>query len=224
MTRKSTASKFLFQTVGIKGVSLNILTNVTNLLLKPIIWYGRIMMKINNTGLKIEKLDIVPQWVEDIVLSDKHKYAEYHDKKWFEWVVGNNFFHQKYDTQGLYGVFKYNKPVGFFLIKERNVRIPEKNIDSVVFGSVIEWGTIDDSVLSEFQINKLAALQYTKHVDIVQVISTNKHVLSKIKKYMFFRRGNANIVFRDLTKSLDKDYKDINNWRIRVGYSDVPFY
>ena len=217
-------SKFLFQTVGIKGVSLNILTNVTNLLLKPIIWYGRIMMKINNTGLKIEKLDIVPQWVEDIVLSDKHKYAEYHDKKWFEWVVGNNFFHQKYDTQGLYGVFKYNKPVGFFLIKERNVRIPEKNIDSVVFGSVIEWGTIDDSVLSEFQINKLAALQYTKHVDIVQVISTNKHVLSKIKKYMFFRRGNANIVFRDLTKSLDKDYKDINNWRIRVGYSDVPFY
>ncbi len=217
-------SRFLFQTLGMTGFPLSLTSFISDIFLKPIVWFNNQICRAGISCFKVEQLKIVPQWVEDIVMSDSHKYAEYHDKKWFEWVLSNNFFQQKQDIQALYGVFKDDKPIGFVLIKERSVSIPEKNIDSVVFGSIVEWGTSNDKELNEYQINKIAISLYSKNVNIAQVITTDGPTLKKIKKFGFISHGSANIAFRDLTKELDKDYKDINNWRIRFGYSDVAFY
>lgn len=217
-------SRFLFQSIGLKGPLLSFASFIANLLVKPISWFNNQMCRVGIKDFKVEQLKTVPQWVEDTVMSDPHKYAEYHDKKWFEWVLSNNFFQQKADRQALYGIFKNDEPLGFVLIKERSVSIPDKNIDSVVFGTIVDWGTSDDKVLNEYLINKIAITLYSKNVDIAQVITLDEHTLKRIKKYGLISHGSANIAFRDLTKELDKDYKDINNWRIRVGYSDVAFY
>ena len=217
-------SKFLFQSFGLKGVLLCVSTGITNIFLKPLVYLSKFVASKTVRQYHVERLKTVPQWVEDIVLADAHNYMELHDRKWFEWILHNNFGNSKYDIQNLYGVFKSNNPVGFFLLKERSVNIPEKGIDNVVFGTMVEWGSINDTVLSEYQINKLALNCYSKNVDIVQAITDNESLLKGITKYIFFSHGSANIAFRDLTKSLDKEYKDIQNWRIRVGYSDVSFY
>ena len=210
--------RILFQKVGLHGLLLKFLSFISNLFVKPMVWLSIMFCRAGIRNFKVVKLESTPQWVEDIVFSDSHKYSEYHDRKWFEWVLSNNFFQHKEDNQSLYGIYQNDKPLGFVLIKER------LRSDSFVWGTVVEWGSSNEKVLDEYLINKIALTLYSKNVDIAQANSIDKSTLRRIKKYGFVRHGNANIAFRDLTKELDKDYKNINNWRIRLGYSDVAFF
>lgn len=217
-------TRFLYQSIGLRGVLLNLATCLSNIILRPMIGLSTFLSCKTVGQYEVKMLKEVPQWVEDIVAEDTHKYMEYHSRQWFEWVLKYNFCANKNDIQKLFGVYKDGIPVGFFLLKERQVSIPEKGIDNVVFGTMIEWGVKKETQLNEYAINKLAFSHYSNRVDIVQAISDNHVILKKISKYLFIRHGNANFAFRDLTKSLDKDYKQMQNWRIRVGYSDVAFY
>lgn len=216
-------SKPILQRIGFKGLLLSVSTFLSNLIIVPFNYCVKRILKFSVREYEIKQLEEVPDWVIKQVENDNHKYAEYHDKKWFEWVLNNCFRTGENNIQKLYGIYKENKPVGFLLIKERQCMMKESNIDSVTFGSVVEWGTDDNGQLDEYTINKIALLLYSKKVDIAQVISSDYKMVDQFRKFAIFRHGSSNVVFKDLTKELEKDYKDPNNWRLRFGYSDAPF-
>ena len=72
-----------------------------------------------------------------------------------------------------------------------------------------------------FDFNLDAAVSI--NVDIVEITSTNDGTLRKIKKMGFFKHGDSHIVVKASSKR-HKDIGNINNWRIRLSYADVPFY
>lgn len=201
-----------------------LLAPIANFILKGFRYFNGFSLKRNNCQYEIKKLEEVPQWAEDIVAKDTHKYAEFHDREWMQWVIENSFFGSSYDRQSFYGVYYESKPVGFFIIVERMMSIPERNIDHVVFGSLLEWDTINKEVLNEYQIIKMALAHFSDNVDVVKVATQDSCIRRKLKKYGFLPHGNYTIAFKDVTKSLDKDYVDISNWRIRSSYADTPFY
>lgn len=214
----------ILQSIGLKGLVLSAVTSFSNFFLKAFNGVSKFIMRNSFRKYEIRKLDEVPDWVPQMAIDDNHKYAEYHDKKWFEWVLNNSFFENKNDVQSLYGIYKDNMPVGFVLITERQSSIEERNIDRITFGSLIEWGIRSNGLIDEYLIQKIALSLYSPNVDIAQVVSSDNNVINRFGKYAIVNHGSANIVFKDLTKQLDKDYKKSENWRLRVGYSDVPFY
>ena len=217
-------SKPILQSIGLRGIGLSVLAFIANILLKSFNGIVKKIFKFSLRDYQVKKLEDVPDWITQMVINDKHKYAEYHDKKWFEWVLSNNFFGNEHDVQALYGIYRDDTPVGFVLIKEQQSSIEERHIDKITFGSVVEWGFKEDAQINEHIINKIALNLYSSNVDIAQVISSDIKVVDYFGKYAMFRHGSANIIFKDLTKKLDKDYKNPENWRLRPGYSDVPFY
>ena len=216
-------SKFLFQHFGAKGFVLKSLSLIGDFAIKTILGINRLLNKKRTKKFTVNRLTTVPVWVDDIIKNDPHKYSEYHDHLWMQWTIDNNFFAKKYDDQGFYEVKLGDETVGFFLMKIRNLDLPEHNIDQVVFGTVYEWGTVDDKLLNEFDIYCLAEGLLPKSVDIFNASTSDVFVMRKLKRMFMFRHGDTYIVTKDISKKYP-DSKDMNNWRIRTGYSDVPFY
>ena len=216
-------SKFLFQHFGAKGLVLKALSVIGDFAIKPILGTARLFNKKRTKQFTVNRLTTVPVWVDDIIRNDPHKYTEYHDHLWMQWTIDNNFFAKKYEEQGFYEVKKGDEIVGYFLMKIRNLDLPEHNIDQVVFGTVYEWGTVDDSILNEFDIYCLAERLLPKCVDIFNVSTPDDMVNSRIKRLFMIRHGETYIVTKDVSKKYP-DSKEQNNWRLRMGYSDVPFY
>lgn len=216
--------KPVLQRLGLNFFLIKPLTVIINSFLRLFNHFVTYIMRFSLRRYTYRKLTFVPDWVEDVSIHDNHKYGEYHDKKWFEWVLNNNFFNDKDDVQNLYGIYMDEKPVGFVLLKERKVRLKDRGIDSIIFGSVIEWGICDESKIGEYELQKFALLLYSSKVDIAQIFSTNNIMLRKTKKFGLIKYDSASVVFKDLTKEMPKDHTEIENWRLRVGYSDVPFY
>jgi hypothetical protein len=170
----------------------------------------------------VEKLSTIPAWVDDVVMNDGHKYTELHNREWFQWVVDNTFMSNPREHQEFFAIYKNDTPMGFYLTQDRIRSKKEARYTPSVFRSIVEWGSINEAVLSEYDIYRLAMCYVPKDVGILQIASINKDVLRKTKRLCFFHHGFAYIGCRDLTKQY-KDSNDINQWRIRVGYSDVCF-
>ena len=212
------------QRLGVKGLLLNI----SNTFLTPFVkvWsrqYSWTKLPPDN-NLEVKRMTKIPDWVEDIVLKDTHKYAELHNKAWFEWVINNNFFNKELDTQNLYGFFKNGVPVGFVLLTEREERIESRGIDRLVIGKVSEWGTSNEKLLSEYQIYKYSLNLFSQNVDMVSISTVDDRSRKGLRWQGFLPRGSYNIAFKAIGINFDDDVNNIENWRIRTSYSDTIFY
>ena len=210
---------FLMEMMGVHGF----LSKVTSILINPIL---SIMLKLTklvfgnvDKSLKIEKVTKVPVWVDDIVLNDGHKYTEVHDHKWLQWNLDNMFHDERENTNSFYIVSKNSEEIGFFMTKERRSSIQSRNIDSILIGKIVEWGTKDEKLLSELELYKLAFSTFSKRVDIIEAYTNEQDTIRGLKRLLFFGHGKHYIAFKDLTKKY-KDAKDPNLWRLRFGYSD----
>lgn len=166
---------------------------------------------------RIEKVSIIPDWIDDIALNDGHKYTEYHNHKWFQWNLDNCFKKHPFNTQSFFCIYKYEEPIGFFMIKERYREINNKK--GLLIGSIVEWGSKDQSVLSEYDINLLALNFFSRNVDMIETASVNKRTIASLKRDGFLKQENGNIVFKDRTNKY-RDASNIDLWRIRLGYGD----
>lgn len=167
----------------------------------------------------LEKVEQVPEWVDDIVLNDGHKYMEVHDHKWLQWCLDNSFKSHKRDIQSFYVIKQGNKPVGFVMTKERS-RDEVQGMKNTMIGSIVEWGSNDETVLCEADIYRLVLDSFSKDVDIIETATNNAETQRSLKRMGFIHHGDAHIAFIDKTKQL-KDSKDASLWRLRYGYVDV---
>lgn len=214
------SSKFIFENYGFRGVWLRAAYKITDLILKPYISFSMWRLSNFSNKYKVERLTTIPEWIDDMVLNDGHKYMEVHDHKWMQWCVDHCFF--KYPTiqNYFYAIYDDNgSPLGFFLNKERTYDIPSRGISSMSFGTIMEWGSRDEKILSELDITKIAASYFSQDIGAIQYCSNNITVLNTMRKFGFLHHNYHHIVFKDLTKKL-KDAKEPNLWRLRFGYSD----
>lgn len=214
----------ILQYYRFKGALLSISNMICNVFLGFFHSICRVVYCISNKRFEVVKLMETPDWVEKIIKDDGHKYSEYHSKEWFNWVINNNFYGKKNDTQGLYGIYQKGTPLGFVLITEREGTNTERKINKINYGTIREWGTVDESILSEFQIYRIALALFSQKVDIVSISTLDCKVKNKLYKYGFLNHGSYNIAFRPVGMKLDKDSELITNWRIRASYSDTCFY
>ena len=189
------------------------LTSLFNFLLIPFMLVSKIKSKSVTDKFTVLELTAVPQWIEDMVLADEHKYMEFHNKDWFEWNLKYNFSGDNDDRQSLFAVKKEGVEVGFYFIKERK-------LGSRIVGSLVEWQTSDEGKLSEEEIIMLALSSFSKRVCDIQ-IPTFSESFKRNRFLLGFRATRpANIVFKDLCKKYP-DSSDVNLWRLRMGYADV---
>lgn len=210
----------LLASKGLKGVLLQVAHGIVDIGLKSI----RILSNLFNYRLtkkySVKEETHVPEWIDEIMYNDTHKYKELHDHEWLEWNLKYNLHGRSRDVQRFYTICKGKEHVGFFMIKERYRGDAGGKLKNVVIGSIVEWGAYDETTLRETDIYKIAMNYFADDVDIVEFATANLETINEMKKFLFIPHGYAHIIFNDLKKQYN-DITKIDNWRVRYGYSDV---
>lgn len=161
--------------------------------------------------------------IEDLIKRDKHKYQEFHNAEWFKWIKdipSNN----KFNKQELFAIKCSGKLVAFWMIKTRftaNIN----NYKNLVVGTITEWGTLDENLISERDICAIAIHHFPKYVDVIQTFSNDRHFVSRLP-FLCKEKGESNVIVKIL-KGYDnncEDYKDISKWRLRPAMADTMFF
>lgn len=213
-------ARCVLESKGLKGTLLKTGSALVNIPLKAVNMLAQHKGKKLLKYYQIEKVTKVPDWVDDVVLNDGHKYMEAHDHRWLQWNLDFNFRGLSQDIQSFYIIKESGSPVGFFMTKERFRERAGGTLKNVLVGAVVEWGIADGNKLSEADIYKMALTTFTSGVDIIEAATANLSTVKKMKFCGFIPHGYAHIVFKDKKKQY-KDASDINLWRIRYGYADV---
>lgn len=215
-------TRLIFEKVGLNGLLLDVVTIVTTCITKSYISISK-LGSIKLEGLyEVKKEKVVPLWVSDMVLNDGHKYTEVHNREWFQWNIDHCFLPNTRNKQEFFAIYRQGMPVGFYMTKDRERYLGGVKSHKTVFRSIVEWGSFNEKILSEYDIYRLAIRKLPKDVKILQVASSDKVVCKKLKKIGFFHHGYAYMGCRDLTRQY-KDAKDPSLWRMRIGYNDVNF-
>lgn len=163
-------------------------------------------------GFEVRKLGQVPEWIDDMMKKDGHRFSEVHDRKWLQWSLENRYHREKENKQAFFGIYKKDVPYGFALTTER-LRFGK------VHGFVAEWGSID-SKLTEELVYRLVLPTFSERVERVGLALNDVHIVKSFKKLGFRRKNDYTIVFRDQKHQIE-GVQDANNWRLRYGYADV---
>ncbi len=216
-------ARYILIPLGFKGCILKVLTSFINTFINFVDVFNRFKIKKLNKQFVLKKVDVVPEWAGELATNDGHKYMELHDRRWLQWCLDNNTNGFEKDIQSFYTVFdKNNNPLGFFMTKERFITEAGR-IKNSIRGTVVEWGSYDESILSESMINTMALQTFTKNVDLIVTLAGNLETSKALKKMGFIQRGIHSIGFRD-KKSVFKDVGDQNLWRLRYGYTNTIIY
>lgn len=176
-----------------------------------------------NKKFVVKKETIVPEWVSEMTANDGHKYMEVHDRAWLQWNLDYNTYGYDEDIQSFYIVYdrndENNKPMGFFMTKERINKKSGPN-NGYVIGTVVEWESCDKSVLSEADINLLANQTFSDRVDAIFTLACESDTESQLKRMGYIKRAPFKVGVKDKKKQL-KDIGDQSLWRLRYGYTNM---
>lgn len=212
-------SRFFFENVGMKGGCLKVASFMLNLFLRPAGWLLNYRLPQRLKPYIVKEVKTVPSWVDKIVLNDGHKYMEVHDHRWLQWCLNNKFHDLPQNINRFFTVEKDGESFGFFMTKERYAGIPVRNISPMLTGTIVEWGSKDERVLSEYDIVRLAIPTFSLNIDMIQFVSDNEETLKQAKIHGFMPHGVHYVVHRDVAKRF-KEAKDQTLWRLRFGYAD----
>lgn len=217
---KLTNTRFLFESLfGVKGWLLSFLSVFCNALLRVIEIPNCFRKKKLLKKFVIKKETIVPNWASEMATNDGHKYMEYHDTKWLQWNLDYNMNGFPEDIQSFYSVYDKNGvPQGFFMTKERFEAVAGK-WKNVIRGTIVEWGTINNNVLTEADLNLLAISSFSQRTSHITTISVDSSTGVKLQKYGFKPHGTFQMSFKDKIGQY-VDGADISNWRVRFGCSN----
>ena len=207
---------------GIKGGLLWICKTLGNVAVKLLNIPAKPKLSKLKKQYRIVQEKDIPDWVEEMCLNDGHKYAEYHDVKWFKWNLSHNLSGHSDDKQYFYTIYnKENKIVGFFMTKIRVRRDIEK-YDKMISGTLCEWASIS-SELKESDINLLATSTFPKDCYQILTVTDNKATEKELLKLGYIRRGSMQMGFKDKYNQFP-DMANQSKWRIRYGCCNSILY
>ena len=216
-------ARYILESFGLKGFLLRFGSSLANfglriLNIKDKAKYNRLKKKFN-----IKKVSIIPDWVEDMAVNDGHKYRELHDQKWFQWNLDYNLHGLPQDIQSFYSVYdKQGNPQGFFMTKERFEEEAGK-WKNIIRGVVVEWGTANEEVLSESDLNLMAIYSFTPEVFHITTVSISEATGKQLKKMGFKPHGTHQMSYREKGgKQTEANNPDL--WRLRYGCCNSILY
>lgn len=213
-------SKYALYRYSLKGGLLKLTAGLCNVGLRLKDIPNRIKSNRLQKQFIIKKETIVPEWVSDMTANDGHQYMELHDKEWLQWNLDHNTYGCETDVQSFYSVLdKENKPLGFFMTKEREVKKSGRN-NGFIIGTVVEWESCDKSILSESDINQLAIRTFSKNVDAIFTLACETGTANQLRSMGFRKRASFIFGVKDKKKQLD-NIGDQNQWRLRYGYTNM---
>ncbi len=167
----------------------------------------------------VENIDY--EGVERIMDADGHKYREDHGKEWIKWVM--NYKEKNTATQQhFYEVYLHDKIVGFFINKVNFRKLLNSKYKNVRYGTILEWGSIDQNVLKDSDLCAMAFSKFGKMADAIAMCSNKDEFSTSIPNMLKRRMGDLNFAVC-LDKKQFPDYKNENNWRIRPAGGDMSF-
>ena len=211
-------AKYLVRSSGLRGY-LSLLKNKVVLKLKDI----PNKKKYNELKKKfaVKKETIIPEWAGDMATNDGHKYMELHDREWLQWNLDYNTYGYDEDIQSFYSVLdKNNKPMGFFMTKERIIKKTGNPNNGFIIGTVVEWESCDKNVLSEVDINILANQTFTNNVDVIFTLACDSDTASQLREMGYHERATFKVGVKDKKKQF-KDIGDQSLWRLRYGMTNM---
>lgn len=174
--------------------------------------------------LSIKELDIVPKDVEHIIDTDSHRFKENHSQQWFNWVKDYSLVKDSSMIKKFYGVFNGSEMVGFFMTKKRFYQqASHRGYKNVMMGSLMEWGTIDNHIVSDHELCMLALASFDKSVDAIELCCPNNESANYFKKMGLAQIGDGNVVIRYRDNSPLKNIHNLgdqSNWRLRPAMGD----
>lgn len=209
-------SRTILESKGIRGLPLMFSAAIIDSVLKLLDIPSRYRLNKLKTKYIVKRVSVIPEWVDEITLHDGHEYMEVHDTNWLQWCLDNRFTECPRDKQSFFAVFdKEEKPKGFFMTK---VRFDEKQgkYKRITRGTIVEWGSCNESELSEVDLNLLAAYSFDSDVDNITTVLSNAMYEKNLKKIGFLRHGNYQMSIKPGCLKRDT-VSDQNKWRIRYG-------
>lgn len=211
---------------------------IKNWLAKPVSWiidgciwiYSLIVSfigRFKTVGVKVFDVDVC----DDAQLSilgqmtevEGTRFSEVHDARWFKWVLNNSF--SKDGPARAYLTYKKDKPVGFFMVKERfHEQASHRGFKNVWLGSVIEWGCLPGYENKLLWRIVLWSLKRRKKLDAVEFPAYERFVQKFLRRLGWQHVGDANFCYRVRSNSSFKEPEGMNNpdnWRLRPGMGDV---
>lgn len=201
-----------------KRINNRTLIRISSMIGNSLIWCLNIPNKFRLLLLKkkykIARFDNIPQWAGDMCLNDRHKFAEYHDSIWLQWCLTHNLSGKPEDIQRFYGIFRDDKPIGFFFTKER-LKKDENCNKEFLYGTICEWASIDPK-LRECDIDLLAIETFSYNCFHVMAVTDNPQSEKELRRMGFLRHGCMQMGFKDKLHQFP-EMKNPNLWRIRYG-------
>lgn len=180
--------------------------------------------RILNLGFKVECVDYVPDSLFDILRKDTSRFKELHNKEWFEWVMSNSLITDDAVQKRLYMVYKDKTPVGFFMTKQKfYANASHRGFKNVTLGSIMEWATIDELVISNEDLCMLAIMSFGDEVTAVELCCENTKMARYFRKKGLHQVGCSNVVLKwdkDSEFAFIKGINDSQNWRLRPAMGD----
>lgn len=188
-------------------------------------WLRRKRRAILRRGLDVRELDVVPGAVEEIIAADGARFRECHTAEWFNWIKDNNLVDDPRCRKRFYMVHDASgRPVGFFMTRQRFYeQASHRGFKNLTMGSVLEWGTADNAVLTDNELCLMALMSFSSAVDAVELCCCNEEMAAWFKKKGLVRVGDGNVVIRYRPESelaaID-GIGDAWNWRLRPAMGD----
>lgn len=216
-------SRILFSR-WLKGFFLKTISSLTNIILKIPVYRNSIYIKYLSKEFSTINIKEATPEIEKIFNADTHPFKELHNTNWFNWHLNYSFSDNPQSCQNLYLVKKGKNAVGFFMTKIRfKENAAQGKLRNLLVGTIIEWGSINQSIITDKDLNILAINELSKCVDIIDIITDDKDTIAHLKKIGCKRNGNGNFaVYVGENSPLIQypEYKEQKNWRIRPATSD----
>ncbi len=214
---KMCRTRSLLISKGITGFKFKIQELIGDFLFKLNDLPNKIKLRRLKKKYSIKKDIYVPTWTESMTLFDGHKYCEVHNRDWLQWNLDNRFTENQNDSNAFYGVYDMSgSPCGFFMTKVRYEENKEGVYKNIIRGTIVEWGSFDERVLTEVDLNRLAVSTFSSKVDKINTVISTIGIDCEIKKMGFEYRGMFQMSFQG-DNNVEKDVYEQDKWRIRYG-------
>ena len=210
----------------LNGKLLNATSAVADLVLKVFnkIQKYRANKKVKSLTIELCDNNNIPKEINKIIELDNHKYKENHNNEWIKWIANNSFNTDSRSKQSVYVIKKDKEIVAFFITKERFYKqASHRGFKNVMLGSVIEWGTKDENIISEKDLLFYSIFTFGENISAIEICSDNKGNIRKLKRNGLIKVGEANAILRIGENSPLLNYSDIreqDKWRIRPCMGD----